>query len=364
MKCERAKELFSEYVEGSIDYALTATVRSHINQCHACRTDLKSFLKTWDAIGTLPEVEPPSSFRHDAVMRAARLQHEQRKPARYGFVSAIRDSGFGRLTPVRAIAIATAGAALAVVALSLSSVMDGKNPLLSALGRLSIGWTETVNDKDKWLSKRTWGNKLWVSLEVREFGPGSVYYEVVLEINNKALPEIENKVDRIACTAYVLPPNNFGLDDGDLRGPVWAGDVRQQSPVHIAVPGISSSSVDPTPVTLLIRYQLRTMSFSKIVFIPTENSSGRSSDAMNLYTGSVAKSAAENLYSSLQSLSQRNGVAVIANVLRVVPSMPANLKPGKTENVMRELCSDEGGLAWAFIDNAIYVDRWFQNAED
>jgi len=364
MKCERARELFSEYVEGSIDYALTATVRSHIDQCRACRTDLKSFLKTWDAIGTLPEVQPPSSFRHDVVMRAARLQHEQRKPAGYGFAGAARDLLFRRLIPVRAVAIAAAGAVLAVMALSISSVVDGKNPLLSVLGQLNFAWTERVNDKEEWLSRRTWGNKLWVSLEAREFGPGSVYYEVVLEINNKALPEIENKVDRIACTVYVLPPDNFGLDDGDLRGAVWAGDVRGQSPVHIAVPGISSSSVYPAPVTLLIRYRVKNRPLSKLVFIPTENSNGRSSDPMSLYTGSAAKSAAENLYSSLQSLSQRNGVAVIANVLHVVPPTPANLRPGKTENVMRVLCPDRGRLAWAFMDGAVYVDRQFGNTGD
>ena len=113
MNCERARELFSDYLEGGVDHAVAALVRGHLDQCSACTGDLDALKRTWSMLDMLPEVEPSVDFRHTVVMRAVRCQHEQSKSKQPRF-TINWDAFLGRLAPARAIAIACTGAILAV----------------------------------------------------------------------------------------------------------------------------------------------------------------------------------------------------------------------------------------------------------
>lgn len=254
MKCERARELFSEYVEGSIDYALTATVRSHIDGCDDCRSDLRAFRRTWDVVSGLPEVEPPSSFRHDVVMRAARLQHEQRKCSRQGFLGLTWDYLFGRLLPARAIAIAVAGAALAAVLLNVPQGIYGKFAGVGVGGGTQVGEfakpPDTIeagalsNAKADWQTRIGNFNALWVSVDKTDCGEGSSYYNLALTINNKALAR--DITNRIPAQVYILPVGTYGVAAGDQRKPIWTGDVLRPG-LKLLVPGISNSAASLFP---------------------------------------------------------------------------------------------------------------------
>lgn len=365
MKCERARELFSEYVEGSIDYALTATVRSHIDQCDDCRSDLTAFRRTWDVIGTLPEVEPPSSFRHDVVMRAARMQHEQRKSARPAFLGVIWDLLFRRLLPARAVAVAVAGAVLAVIILNIGPrvvpVMDGNGVGVARIPQLNTPAEGTqAYAKTAWKSRNILSNALWVSLEFTDFGDGNSYCQLGLTINNDAL--VRGTTNRIPAQVYILPPNKFGVEADGPQKPVWSGNVLGESPVHVAVPSISSSSGKPMPVTLLITYQFRKMNFAKIVFIPTDNTCSASTDAIALYNGGATLTG-RGVYDNLQTVSQSRGLAIIANGSLHRGAGVVDLRSTSNEDMMRNLL-EPMGLTWAFIDNAVYVDREFRNTSD
>ncbi len=366
MKCERARELFSEYVEGSIDYALTATVRSHIDQCDDCRSELMAFRRAWDVIGTLPEVEPPSSFRHDVVMRAARMQHEQRKSARPVFLSVIWDLLFRRLLPARAVAVAVAGALLAVIILNIGpgvvTVFEGNGLKVSRIHQINNAPADATQAyaKTAWKSRNILSNALWVSLEFTDFGDGNSYCQLGLTINNDALAR--GTTNRIPAQVYILPPNKFGVEAGGPQKPVWSGNVLGESPVHVAVPSISSSSGKPTPVTLLITYQFRKMNFAKIVFIPTDNTCSASTDAIALYNGGATLTG-RDLYDSLQTVSQSRGLAIIANGSLHRRAGAVDLRSTSNEDVMRNML-EPIDLAWAFIDNAVYVDREFRNTGD
>lgn len=367
MKCERAKELFSEYLEGSIDYALTATVRAHIDQCDGCRGDLKSFGRAWDVIGTLPEVEPPSSFRHDVVMRAARLQHEEKKAVKQGFLGVTWDYVFGRLLPARALAVACAGAILAMVLLNVPQGLfkqfggQETGTTVSGVGVRSadeLSAAPASDSKEDWQSRTRLGNALWVSVTSTEFCAGSSYYELILTINNKALAR--DVTNRIPAQVYVLPVGTYALDPAGDRKPMWSGNVLGDSPVQLTVPGISNSKGEPVPITLLVTYQFRKTPFSKLVFIPNKDARPISSDALGVTSGSSMRGGNGTLYGILQMISQDYGKTIIAN--GSLSKKPAVVEVG-SEDVNSTLWKvlKPIDLDWAFIDKAVYVDRPFKN---
>lgn len=369
MKCERAKELFSEYLEGSIDYALTATVRAHIDQCDGCKGDLVSFRRTWDAIGALPEVEPPSSFRHDVVMRAARLQHEHRKTEKQGFLGVTWDYLFGRLLPARAIAIACAGAVLAAVLLNLpqgiftqfsqeSRVFDVPGEGLRPPS--SIEASPLNAKREDWLGRIGNYNALWVSVESASLSEGSSYYELVLTINNKALAT--GVTNRIPAQVYILPAGVYRLEPGSQRKPVWSGNVLGDAPLPLTVPGITNSQGEPVPITLLVTYQFRKMQFSKVVFIPSRETRQRSTDAFGLAQNG-AQGRDRSLFGVLQAVSQEYSTPIIANgSLDKKPSV-VDIGSGDIGGALRKVL-EPVDLDWAFIDKSVHVDRHYRHLED
>lgn len=373
MKCERAKELFSEYLEGSIDYALTTTVRSHIDQCDDCRDDLKAFQRTWDVIGMLPKVEPPSSFRHDVVMRAARIQHEHHKAEKQGFLGVTWDYMFGRLLPARAIAIACAGAVLALLLLNVpqsvytryQQLMNGNTNVIIAGGdRIGVNDIEASPlsaDKEEWQSRTRLGNALWVSVTSTEFSEGSSYYELILTINNKALAR--DVTNRIPTQVYVLPVDTYGLEPGGLQKPMWRGNVLGDSPVQLTVPGISNSQGNPVPVTLFVTYQFRKMHFSKIVFIPNKYARPRSTDALDFASGSGLRIKQKSLNALLQAISQDYGKTIIVNgSLNKKPAV-VDVGSDQIDDTLRKVLTPIE-LDWAYIDTAVYVDRPLGNVDN
>ena len=41
MKCDRAQEFFSDYLERTLDRPMAAALESHLHDCSACREDLE-----------------------------------------------------------------------------------------------------------------------------------------------------------------------------------------------------------------------------------------------------------------------------------------------------------------------------------
>ncbi len=364
MKCERARELYSEYLEGSIDYALTATVRSHVDQCDGCKSELASFQRTWGLIGTLPEVEPPSSFRHDVVMRAARMQHEQRKSEKQGFLGVKWDQVFGRLIPARAVAVACAGAILAAILLNLpAEVMtffDRGSEGVQVSGELrqpvSIQASPLNAKKADWLNRIGNYNALWVSVESTDISEGSSYYDLVLRINNEALAT--GVTNRIPAQVYILPAGVYRLEPGSQRKPVWSGNVLGDKPLPLVVPGICNAQGEPVPITLLVTYQFRKMQFAKIVFIPSRDTKVRPTDALGLASEASTTVRDRSLFGVLQAISQEYDKTIIANGSLDKKPAVFDISGRDVEQALHKvLRSEPVHLDWAFIDEAIYVDR-------
>lgn len=73
MKCDKAQEFFSEYIENTLDQPMTVALETHLNGCEACSADVASLRQMWSVLDQVPAVEPPADF----VWRTTtRLQNE------------------------------------------------------------------------------------------------------------------------------------------------------------------------------------------------------------------------------------------------------------------------------------------------
>jgi hypothetical protein len=73
MKCDKAQEFFSDYIENTLDQPMVVAVETHLSGCEACSTDVASLRDMWTVLDRVPQVEPPADF----VWRTTtRLQNE------------------------------------------------------------------------------------------------------------------------------------------------------------------------------------------------------------------------------------------------------------------------------------------------
>ncbi|HEX5324375.1 MAG TPA: zf-HC2 domain-containing protein, partial [Capsulimonadaceae bacterium] len=75
MKCENARDLFSEYSERTLSPAMKLALEQHFSSCEDCRTDYEAFQQVSAILSQgLPQVEAPAGFRQSIMARVAAEQ--------------------------------------------------------------------------------------------------------------------------------------------------------------------------------------------------------------------------------------------------------------------------------------------------
>ena len=369
MNCEKARELFSDYLEGRADHAVAALVRGHLDQCHACTGEIEALKRTWGMLDMLPLVESPVDFRHNVVMRCARLQHEQSKSKQPRFL-VNWDAFLGRLAPARAIAIACMGALLAVlllwvppstfehVASIFAPTATVVNPVEQPRAANAIEASPLSMEaerKQEWQSRKLGRNTVWISVSPKENGEGTTIYRVTLSVNESALLMGET-TKRIGASVYVLPAKQFSLDEAKLSEPEWQGNILVDSPVRVPVMLVDQSQGGPGSVKLLVTWHFRQREFAYVIFIPSHKSSR--SDMFDLPVAGEFGSGGDDLYSTLQTISEDYGVPVIANaILDQRPSVVSFGNASLEEALIQAL--KPVGIDWLVADRAVYIDRQY-----
>src|SRR5260370_25601403 len=73
MKCDKAQEFFSDYIENTLDRPMTVALETHLSGCEVCSADVADLRSMWTVLDKVPQVEPPADF----VWRTTtRLQNE------------------------------------------------------------------------------------------------------------------------------------------------------------------------------------------------------------------------------------------------------------------------------------------------
>lgn len=62
IKCERVRELLSEYIDGVLEWHLSEIIDDHLLTCHNCAEELRSLEKLVNTLNNLKKVEAPEDF--------------------------------------------------------------------------------------------------------------------------------------------------------------------------------------------------------------------------------------------------------------------------------------------------------------
>jgi len=63
MNCASIQEDLSAYQDGELSLQQSREINVHLAGCSMCRNQLVRSREVWDALGTLPEIEPSADFR-------------------------------------------------------------------------------------------------------------------------------------------------------------------------------------------------------------------------------------------------------------------------------------------------------------
>lgn len=367
MNCDRARELFSEYLEDGVDVALSAVVRDHLNECPACSREFDGFKRTWSVLNKLPDIENPRNFRHDIIIRAARAQHERTRVVGRNSLAQSWDGLFGRFLPARAVGVAFAAAALALVLLRLPETAyvhftSMFAPRVSVTQSMETGSKAASSlqmetpIKQEWVTRKLGRNTVWISVSPHEAGSGSTLYRVMLSINKDALLSGET-TQRIGVQVHLLPANHFAFGDLDSASAIWSGNILDDSPVLVPVI-VDQSQGRNGSVNLLVTWTFRHRQFGSVVMIPTRGTARSGGMYDFSASGGDFAQCQSSLYSALQSVSQDYSVPVIANAYLTERPAVMNLGRGGLNETLNQVLKPTG-LDWLYANNAIYVDRGY-----
>jgi hypothetical protein len=109
MKCDKAQEFFSDYIESTLDRPMTVALESHLSGCETCTADVASLRGLFTVLDKVPQVEPPADFVWRTTTRLQnetlnRREAEQAKPLPW----------WKRLTPVQSFSYAGIAALLII----------------------------------------------------------------------------------------------------------------------------------------------------------------------------------------------------------------------------------------------------------
>src|SRR5439155_22094021 len=82
MQCDHAQELFSDYVTGETDRALTVSIENHLAACKGCRETVEDLRQAWAMLDQMPVVEPPPLFHANLMSRLTEEQTEAEAAAK------------------------------------------------------------------------------------------------------------------------------------------------------------------------------------------------------------------------------------------------------------------------------------------
>jgi len=111
MNCKKIKKLLQLYIDDDLTFGEKQQVEQHLEECSACRAELKSFSSAIQIIKSLPKVSTPPNFTEKLMSKISQIKEKEREriiPAwqmslkklwnvpkyRYGFAAALTAAVF------------------------------------------------------------------------------------------------------------------------------------------------------------------------------------------------------------------------------------------------------------------------------
>jgi len=164
MNCKKIKKLLQLYIDDALTFGEKQLVEQHLEECSACRTELKSLSATAKLIKSLPEVSTPPDFTQNIM---AKISQEKIH---------IQSSWMDRLkkqVSIPQFSFRLAGAA-AITAVFVTFTISGINANQIAVAGDFNGWNTNANQLEDPDGDGIWTGKM-------KLEPGRYEYMLVVD---------------------------------------------------------------------------------------------------------------------------------------------------------------------------------------
>ncbi len=79
MNCQKTKKLLQLYIEDALTFGEKQLVEQHLEECSACRAELKSLSSAIQIIKSLPEVSAPTDFTKKLMPKISQIKEKERE---------------------------------------------------------------------------------------------------------------------------------------------------------------------------------------------------------------------------------------------------------------------------------------------
>lgn len=325
MKCDKAQEVFSDYLEGTIDPPLALALRNHLNECPDCTRAYELFSAAWRELDSMPLVKVPAGFRQRVTARVEASRVRVRRP----ILGVDWQSVFTARMPVRAFAAAVAMAVFALMALIIGPEAINRGPRMS---QFAIGQRPSVK-----IYQTTETPGLQVSVNRAESGSDMVVYRIVLQP--------ASGVRIVQPVVYVIPKwdgrlSNLQLDSNTL---VFHRVLRPNEEVAVPVV-IERSQFSRDSLTAYVQWTHNGEQFSSIIFLPTQQYGG--------LLGKTETGGEATIFYALKQLSARYA-AVIATDGNMEANVAGYPMTGPIEDALKSI-SEAVPVTWKQIGYKTY----------
>lgn len=343
MKCDRARELFSGYLENTLDGKLRADFEEHLASCPECEAGYDRFHATVMLLDEMPEVETPPGF-HAAVM--ARVEQARRaapRPVRWWALDWQRV--FTVRVPARAVAAGFAVMILLALVVQLTplnniaaGMLFGKrapdsvitNRIEAPPGPRPYG---TLPEAAGRYYKSETGLSISVSVD-SSVGHRNVY---LLRLETQSEAPVDFRV-------YLLPD-----------GPVGATTPRDQ--IHGGQVTAFRDAVAPVVVTpsgglkrcviAKVAWEYDGRAYSQYLFLPSRF------DAAGAARLDLSVSSAP-VYDIAAAVASHYGAVILAPGDLAEKTAAVDVRLGGTEDALKQLAAS-GGVRWRQLGSSIYA---------
>lgn len=265
MKCGKAQELFSSYLEKTIQPPMGVVIEQHLAECARCKAAYGRFHATTIVLDELPVVEPPPDL-HAVIMR--RVEQARREaPGRVKWLHFDWQSVFTLRVPAKALAAGFALLLVFVMVMQLTPI-HSYMAALSGVQRVSKHLPmedNYVNPPDpagfptpSGVRYADVGTGLSVGVTVDKAGQAGTFYDIGLAAVGDASVQVR---------VYELPEGSVGssVHSSDLQSVRYIGTVSGNKGATARI--IQPASGTRTKVAMII-WKSDGRSASEFVYLP------------------------------------------------------------------------------------------------
>lgn len=330
MKCIKAQDLFSAYMENTMDTPLRVLFEQHLAQCPQCKADYEKFHASVMMLEELPEVDVPQGF-HAAVM--ARVEKERiRAPRSVRWWNLDWQRVFTIRVPVRAAAAGFAALLMMVMILRLTPATTVVADWLGVPRAVnqSVG-TDVTGPKITQAKPGYDMAKSGLSISVKPYADG--VYQLQLAARQK----------KSVCFCIYMMPDSLSTDNDQVS--IWqTAYVRQGERSTTRIDANGSEGVKVVKVA----WSYNQRDYKEYMFLPTRFDPDASAKSMQLSFDKMS------IYEALKLISSSYGVVVMAKGDLNNKISYAGVNDGAPEDALYRSVM-QANMTWQAVDSSIYL---------